>query len=189
MGKRGISPVVATVLILVILFVLVSIVAVFSVPFVRESLSGSEDCLEILGSTKFDDSKYNCNIEGEINPGESAKRTGFSVKVDGEKVAALRVAFFSGGASDIVGLEPGEPGGVLSPRVRMLGYDFCDEGCTAGAFEIPSKGEVRTYVAEGLFDKIEVSAVLSNGKVCDVSDQIEINQCIDTEVAKKILEH
>lgn len=189
MDRRGISPIIATVLILVIVFVLISIIAVFSVPFVRESLSGSEDCLEVLGNVKFDDSAYNCNIEGEITGGgyigNEEYRTGFSVKVDGEKIAALRIALFNGGSSDIVNIEP--ESGILDPEITMLGQEFPNE--ENNLLKVPERGGVRTYVVRGLFDKLELSAILVNGKICDVGDQIEINECLREEIKGDLLEY
>ena len=47
--KRGVSPVIATVLLLVLTLVAVSILSVFVIPFVKNSLSGGEDCVKTLG--------------------------------------------------------------------------------------------------------------------------------------------
>ncbi|PIN89576.1 hypothetical protein COU60_03120 [Candidatus Pacearchaeota archaeon CG10_big_fil_rev_8_21_14_0_10_34_76] len=180
-NKRGISPIIATVLILLITFVAISILAVFVVPFVSESLEGSEECFDILGHVTFDESPYNCNIGGTLGDGSEGERTGFSVRVGGEDISGLKIALYNEGSSEVVEFLNGTIGNTLSSKLRML------NGLFSEGLEMPKKGGVRTYVAEGLFEKIEVSARLKSGKTCDLSDSIELNTCLDNDAVSKIL--
>src|SRR3989344_821218 len=63
MFKRGVSPVVATVLLLVITVVIASIIFAFVVPFVNKSLGNSKVCLNVLDGVEFPESKFNCYVD------------------------------------------------------------------------------------------------------------------------------
>lgn len=170
-----------------------SILAAFVVPFVKDSLRGSQECSNVLGTARIDESIYNCNIDSlNIDSTNTlGNRTGFSVRVGGDEIVGLKFAFFSSGDSSIVEIlgDGNYYGGELSPRIRMLSEQFWSEGDTdpnKKPLVIPNNGGVRTYVADGLFDKIELSATLKSGKVCDLADSININPCIDSDAIEAI---
>ncbi len=176
MNKRGISPIIATVLILIITFVAISILAVFVIPFVSENLEGSEECINTLGDVKFDETPYNCYVDGG-----DKNRTGFSVRVNGEEVAGIKVSLFKDGTSEVMEIMNGTDGNSLGIKIRMLSSGFDTK------LNVPSKGGVRTYVADGLFDELEVNAILKSGKLCDVSDSIRVNTCLDNDARQSLL--
>ena len=60
MFKRGVSPVIATVLLLVITVVIASIIFAFVIPFVNKSLGNSKACLNVLDGIEFPESRFNC---------------------------------------------------------------------------------------------------------------------------------
>jgi len=167
-GKKAISPVIATVLLVVITLVAVAILAAFAIPFVKKNL-GSQECFDIIGHLKFEDSPYVCYTEGTAN------RTGFSVRVDHEAVIGFRTILYSGGSSEPAEIINGTDGGALNPQVLMLGG--------AATLVMPQKGGVRTYVAHGVYEKIELYPILKSGVTCDQSDSIkEIRKCLDADV-------
>ena len=110
MFKRGISPIIATVLLIVLTLVAISILAVFVVPFVRESLQGSKSCVAVIGKIHFDDgSGYNCK---DTLAGES--RTGFSVTILSEDIVGFKATLFSSGSSDTYSITNGSDFPVLN---------------------------------------------------------------------------
>lgn len=178
-GKRGISPIIATVMILVLTFVAITIVAVFVVPFVKNNLAGSQDCLEVIGKVKFAESDYNCYV----NTGENTGRTGFSVRLDDEKIIGYQVSLFNKGSSYT---------GLI--KEDTIGKDLLGEGKsvkmllgTEYVLDIPQRGGVRTYVANSTFDKVEISPILENDKICEVSDVIQPVPCIDQNIKDDLL--
>jgi flagellin-like protein len=171
MNKEGLSPVIGVVLLLMITVVAAGIILAFVVPFVQNNLAGSGECFEILGDLSFDETPYNCfnspSIEG---------RTGFSVRIDSENIVGFRVALQAEGSSDAFDVTDGDQ----YPELRMLDGDF------DGPLQVPQRGGVRTYVALGVFDKIEIFPILESDRKCDLADEIDINVCDDPEASTLI---
>ena len=60
MDKKGVSPVIATVLLLVLTIVIGGIIFSVVIPFVKDSLGDSKVCLDVLQGVEFPESKFNC---------------------------------------------------------------------------------------------------------------------------------
>ena len=164
-NNKGVSPVIATVLLLVLTIVIVSILAVFVIPFVKDSLAGSKDCFAVLGDIKFDtSSSYNCFYTNSSN---GLNRTGFSVRIDGDEVISFSTTLYRQGSANPYTIENGANLSVL----RMLNEDF------AQPLEVPSNGGVRTYVANDLFDRVEVNPILKTGKLCKAEETVTLERC------------
>ena len=168
--KRGVSPVIATVLLLLLTLVIVSILAIFVIPFVQRNLQGGGDCFDVLGDLKFDDSNYNCNCVNESNA--DIKGTGFSVRIDSEDIAGFKVSLFKQGSADQFDIK----NGTQLANIRMLGGQF------NGLLEIPVKGGIRTYVANGTYERIEINPILKSGKLCDERQRTNVLECVDPVV-------
>src|SRR3989344_1409600 len=115
--KRGVSPVIASVLLLVLTLITVAILAAFVVPFVNQSLKGSESCLEVFGDLRFDETGYNCHTTSLTS---FQNRTGFSIQINDNKVAGFKAVMFRLGDSepyDITTLSKYE-------NIRMLSGNF-----------------------------------------------------------------
>ena len=169
--KRGISPVVATVLLLLITIIAVSMIAVFIVPFVKNNLTKSDECFAVLEDIGFDDGGYNC-----VASEGTEDFTGFSIKIDGSEIAGFKVFLFEGGKSEAYEILEGSQ----VPEIRML------DGIFNNSLEIPTNGGVRTYVAQGAFERAEINPLLKSGKPCKTTDSIRIRACIDPEIATSI---
>ena len=168
-SKRGVSPVIATVLLLVLTLVAVSILSVFIIPFVKNSLEGSKDCVDVLGGIRFDSgSSYNC---------KTTNRTGFSVRIDNPNIVGFKLSLYAQGVADPYTIQNGSS----HAKLRML---------SATAFntplEVPIEGGLRTYVANGTYDRVEVNPILKNGKLCDAREQIEVQGCTDQNVIARL---
>lgn len=176
--KRGLSPVIAVVLLLMITVVAAGLIVAFVVPFVSKNLDTSGECFDVLGDLSFDETPYNCFAESGGN-----SRTGFSVRVDNENIIGFRVALQTGGSSDAVEIEEGTNGSSLTRRIRMLSQDF------NVPLTVPGRGGVRTYVSEGRYDKAEIFPILTSGGKCDMADDIILKPCEGIGVNSSLLEY
>lgn len=170
-NKRAVSPVIATVLLILITVVAASVIAVFVIPFVSNNLDNSKACFAVLGKMTLAESSYLCSASDSVN----GDRTGFSVQFDSSEIDGFVVLAITKGASERIEVM----NGTTDTRLKMLRDDE-----TFGVSEliIPSEGGVRTYVYKGAADRIEVYPMLSGGKICDKGDEKEVNICTDTEI-------
>ncbi len=169
MFKRGVSPVIATVLLLVITVVIASIIFAFVVPFVNKSLGNSKACLNVIDSVEFPESKFNCYRDyplGSTPPSE----TGFSVKVKKPGVTGVRVALIDKDENSKVS---SIYEGTTDPDLRPVGTATVYN--TALVF--PSNSGQRTYVSKGNYTRAEISPIVESGDICAVSDTVEFTKC------------
>jgi len=120
-NKRGISQVVVTILLILIGIVAVSIVSVVIIGFTRDSLDN--DCLSMLGKVEIDTGAYACYDSSDVK---------LSIKLKEVEVKGFIVNIYGDGKSQR--FEFDASGGT---GVAML---------DGGSFELPGKGEERTYV-------------------------------------------
>jgi len=178
--KKGVSPVIATVLLLVLTIVAISILAVFIIPFVKNSLGSSKGCFDVLGDIKFDaEGRYNCHAQSTSPLG--TLRTGFSVRIDSDEIVGFSLTLFQQGSANSFRIENGTTDPDVVSVLRMLTADFNKP------LIVPIKGGVRTYVAKGAFERAEVNPILSNGKTCDAQETIVLNPCTDSEAISALL--
>src|SRR3989344_3234426 len=160
MNKKGVSPVVATVLLLVLTIVIGAVVFSVVLPFVNKSLGESKSCLDVFDSVEFPESKFNCVISG---------MTGFSVKINKDEIKGVKVALIdSSGNSDVFDIQKN----AQYPELKMAGaINF------GGLLGFPTVGGQKTYVANKVYEKAEISALTDSGDVCSVADVIEFKIC------------
>jgi len=174
-NKKGVSTVVATILIILLSVVAVVVVAGFVVPFVKNNLEESTECVDYSDYFYFEEEfGLNCYTTQE-NGGEFDKRTyAFSVGSKGNKkelengVKGFRVSMIRQGNAKSIYIENGAE---VTEEIKMK------DG--TGNFELPRIGEVRTYIyvtrdENDLFSSLEIYPVLKNDKTCDRSDKISI---------------
>ncbi len=173
--KRGISPVIATVLLLLLTLVIAGILTYYVLPFVNNTLKGSGECFELLNMIELEQNKYSCYyISGDSNP---QPRTAFTLRVDYAQPIDLKVIAYkprrTSGESFVLKNGVDYPAGT---DVRMLdsGWD--------NPLEIPSNGQIRTYVLMEAYEKIEVNPILKSGKVCNEQRSIILSPCTDVDV-------
>ena len=168
-NKRGLSAVVATISLVLLTFIAVAVIASFVVPFVRDNLISGSGCFPYREYYTFEiESGYACYEI--VDGGEKEYR--ISVRgnsLGGEEealVSGLKLSFIEGGSTEVVDIASGS----ASSGARML---------NSGIIAIPKSGEVRTYayVSSADFESVEVFPVLTSGRTCDRSDEIEIEVC------------
>ncbi len=167
MFKRGVSPVVATVLLLVLTIVIGGVVFSAVIPFVKKSLSDSKMCLDLLEGVEFAESKFNCyNMTTPI-----LNETGFSIRLKKEGISGFRVALVgSSGSSDVYDIKSG----VTIPVMRMVGAGQTGYN---KALEFPSVGGQRSYVVNKSYSKAELTPITQSGEICNLADTVEFTLC------------
>lgn len=162
MERKGVSPIISSVLIMLLTITAVVLIATFLIPFLKDSLSGSTECLAYRDYYMFDETfEFNC-YEGSI--------IHFSIKAgtldNAEVLKEFSVVFSSETSSKAVKVKEGESGEITA-------YG-------GGAIEIPSTGEIMTYSYDAggtSFKSMEVYPILESGKICDMTDSIKIMIC------------
>ncbi len=167
MFKRGVSPIIATVLLLVLTVGLASIIFAFVIPFVQEQLGSSKACLKVLDGVEFVDSEFNCYIVGA-----TITETGVSIKVKKSEVTSVKVSFIDKeGNSEVKNIN----NSFADSGMRVIGVS----GWNLLISDFPSAGEQRTYILNKEYSRAEISAVTESGNICAVADIIEFKPCTD----------
>ncbi len=181
-NKRGLSPVIATVLLLLLTISAAAIIAGIVIPFTKTNLSKSTQCSSYqnylsfeevfeLGGIKY---RYNCRAQdSDVNTIQDGYYHGFSIRVKSDDklysgIQGIDVVFSSRtGESQKIRVVDGQE----TENVRLL------DG--SSILKIPESG-VSSYVyfsGENSYEKIEVYPVLKNGDICPMNDNIDIIFC------------
>jgi flagellin-like protein len=160
--KRGVSPVIAAVLLIIITVAAAALIMSFVLPFVKDELSNSGSCLDVLEGIEFAESQFNC-----VNP--ASDESGFSVKINKKGIQGFRVGLIDDTGSSVVHTITEDDNENTLPGLRMVGG--------AALISYPSVGGQKSYVVMGQYFEAEISPVLKGGDVCPVSDKINIEDC------------
>lgn len=176
MKRKGISPVIATVMIMMITVAAAALIMGFVLPFINEQTEGASECFDVFQGVEFGSTAYNCYLDSSMTCGGSAcnERTAFSVRVMKEGVVGLKISLTGVGSSDSY-----EINGTISPgdNFRML-----DDGTYGDILSFPEVGGMRTYVVTKNYESIKVAPILENDKICDVMDSVVLDACIGEAV-------
>ncbi len=168
-NKKGVSTVVASVLIVMLTVLIVIFISQFIIPYVKNNLYKSSECLDYQKYFSFDDSLgYNCKKNG----------MGYilSVKAEGQKelennIGSLKLVFYGSGKS--FGLE------VKDNKARNNTF-FMINNIINTPFKLPKTGETQSYaynVSEN-YNKVEVYTLLKSGRTCEAkNDEITLENC------------
>lgn len=170
--RKGLSDVISTVLTITLTVIAIAIVAGMVIPFVRDSLNSSTECIGYKEYVTFKDLGYNCQNDGKVYLTLSAGQSEKSGNIGG-----IRVVVFSGSNSEVFEIKNGAAESCGPGGVRSIG-----NSCTSlGNIKVINSGETNTYVynsTEGrTFDSAEVYLELSSGRVCERSDSLKISAC------------
>lgn len=186
--KRGMSPVVATVLLILLTISAVAIISNFLIPFTDKSLEGTE-CLNYKDYFSFD-LAFDFNCYDTAN-----KNYVFTIRASPDNSSSEKVDGFGLRLVDL--REEGKEGGGLAVTVKALhgvdenspentnlgGIKMYNPDVGGGDIIIPSSGRRYSvlsynYPSENKdYDRAEVYPILKGDKVCDKSDSIEIVNC------------
>lgn len=165
--KRGLSTIIATILIILITITAVAIMASIIIPFTRNSLEDSTACLALQDSLQFDDpSNFNCYTSSNQGEYRLSVKARADEKIDEELIGLVLVL-----SSDTKSLPLKITSTELPSDVSIFRY-------IEGLSKIPTSGELRTYIytTADSFTKAEVIPI-SKKKTCDPSDSIELKPC------------
>lgn len=162
--KRGVSPLISTVLLILVSITAAIIIFTVVVPFVRNTLSESKECFGTLDQLTINtESGFTCYY------GTGNKIVNITIK-RGSKEAEIerfKISISGQGTSNMFDIKDGEI------RVKML------DGSTS--IEIPEAGGERTYSLNTTMTEVlyaEVYPVMESGKMCDPTDRAQIDNCI-----------
>jgi len=165
-GKKGISAIVATVLIVMITVTAVAIISGFLIPFVKNQLDETE-CVKYKEYYSFDDSF------GLICANKTSHGISIASKSDkelGEKIIGFNLQFIKIGESKIQNVRVGD----VKNGIRML-------DSSENLLSIPINGDIETFVFEGNdFKSVRIYPVIkknSGERVCQFSDEIIFKTC------------
>lgn len=170
--KKAISPVVATVALVMITLAAAVFIAGFVVPFVRDNLNEGTECVGYEEYFSFyEEFEYNCyRVEaGNYLIAISIEANSISEEklnnLDG-----MRLQFMAEGESNGIEIKDGEA--TNASRIRML-------KTSESTLSVPQKGEVKTYVynSDSQYEKVEVYPLLKNGRMCEKSGEIKLILC------------
>ncbi|MFH1290895.1 MAG: archaellin/type IV pilin N-terminal domain-containing protein [Nanoarchaeota archaeon] len=166
--KKGLSPVVATVAVIMLTLVAAGFIAGVVVPLIKNQLNDAKECFGYEEYfTFYEEFEYNCyiNISTDWLHGVSIKAKAASGdKV--EQVKGFNLQFMGSGESIAVTVENGT---AVRDEIRMLKL-------SKTFLEVPKQGEVKTYVYNGTrrFDSVEVFPLLKSGRVCEGTSKIDL---------------
>jgi flagellin-like protein len=170
MEKRGISPVIAVVLLLTLTVTAVVIITSFVVPFAKNELKEGKECFDALESVEIVGTKFVCHQSNGLTVGELF-RTGFTIKINKDNVKGIKVSFTDGnGNSEVYDIfETPLPMGI-----SILG------GLGSPPQYLPDIGGQKTYFIEKNkpYKKVEISPILKDGRTCTTSEEVNINICL-----------
>jgi hypothetical protein len=168
-NKKGLSTVVATVLIILLTVVATAIVWTFVKNIVNpEKLQGTQSCFELTSGEKITlNDFYTCY-------NKTSNEVQFSIDIKDAQVDALVVSILVGGNSKSFTLTNNY---TIIPNLKPY------KGSQGEAVKLPGLNEGKTYVAEGFesgvgkVDWIKIAPVVA-GKQCDASDETsQIDYC------------
>lgn len=172
MEKRGLSTVIASVLLILLTISAVGIVISFVVPFVNKSLENTE-CFEFRDYFKFDDSfGYNCYEESLTTKSYVLTVRAKADNSSAENVIGFNLRFLGEGIGNSVSLKSGESVG----DVKIVG------NFGGGNIVIPKSGSRYSalsynYTISDNYEKAEIYATIKGDKICDLSDSIKLKKC------------
>ena len=190
LNKKGLSPIIAAVLLLLVTIAAIAIIAGVIVPFTREGLEESSSCLDFQTYFQFEENfefggeinKYNCydetnNLQGLSIAARSERMIndsgiiGFNLILTNADDTTKAVSVREGAASCVDG------------GVRLFGDPSCSDDLS-----VPKIGEIVNYVYNLELDdvdieELEVYPVLKGDKACEVSDFINNIDCRNLDLS------
>jgi flagellin-like protein len=159
-NSKAVSEIITVLLLILLTVALFSIIAVFVIPYVRDSLDNSKLCYDTLGKVEITNDVTTC-----FN--RSNNETGISIKRGDVEISGILVGLKAQGSSKSFRIFP-----ERYEEVRMFVKDYNE------TLELPGKNEERTYVFNPGF-KVEkaVVAPIVGDKTCKESEEVRILSC------------
>ena len=170
-NKRGVSSAVASIVLVLLTLIAAGIIAQFVVPFVKNGLSQSSECINYKDYFDFDNTfGYNCrNQNGNYT---------FSVNAKGEsdldlKINGLVLSFYGDEKQRSETIKKNQSIGIIS----MLNV-------SESKVKIPRPGETHSYIfspeVDEVYSEVQVNPIIivdSGERVCESTNKIEVRKC------------
>ncbi len=185
-NKKAISPVITTILLVMISLAAVAIVASFVIPYVQSILTKG-DCAKALGQIDIDtSSKYTCyqvfaGNDAGFGTADDYTRVNVSVKRGAEALGIEQfvINVYGEGRSEKFDIKVATP---LSANERILMYG---SNTPPQTIEIPERREMVTYSLNTANDNnnltevtsMEIAPVVKGNIFCDAADRKTIEAC------------
>ncbi|NPE26504.1 hypothetical protein HNV12_00700 [Methanococcoides sp. SA1] len=164
MKKKGISAIVATVLIILITVAAVTIIWAAIIPMINNQLDRGIVCLDAVQQITLKEGGYTCKPDGNS--------VSLQIKHGSEDIdlADIQVLVSAGGSTDSYSLI--DPATTTSPALMTVDL-------------LPGPNEEKAYVIDtsavtGIIDKIEIAPIVTVGntqETCDVSASVTLRDC------------
>lgn len=166
--KRGLSTVVATVLMILLVVILVGVVWITVKNIADENLNKAGSCLNVLGKTSLNN-EFTCY-------NSTSKELRFSINVEDVSVDGLLIGIAGGGSGKSFEI-PSSPGSLN--YLKFFGSTY---GASVNA---PGSNSGRSYIVnttDPIINLVGITSVeiapIMNGNVCEASDSItSIDDC------------
>lgn len=171
--KRGLSQVVATVLLILITVAAAVIIAGFIIPWIRGGLDSTE-CFNYREYFVFEnDYGFNCyNRYNGMNNYLISISAKSGLNETQENVAGFGLAFVKKGDSVVLTVM-----NDVAPLINPSRI-FMNSNLSSNLY-LPKSGEVRTYYYNNsdIFESARVYPILKSGRKCELSDTVVITEC------------
>lgn len=171
LNKKGLSSVVATILIVLLTIVAVGVLASYIVPMFIGNLESTK-CFNYRDSFDFEEEfGYNCH-NGSLYAVSVQNKVSSEEKF--QNIEGFKLVFVGGGEAKTVDIKEGD---AKTGEIRMLNSSL-------STLQVPKNGEVKTYVftAPRAFDSAKIHPILKSGDICDESGSIKIDSICEYPV-------
>ena len=159
-GKRSLSTVVASLLMILLVVTAVGIVSKIIIPMIKKNLSGAGSCLDAIGNVQFNN-KYTCYEEDK-------NKIKISVEVKKVEVDGFVINIYGEGNAESYTIKEETTDG----KITMSG---------SNDVKLPKENEAKIYeITVNIIDPktITLSPIVGS-ETCGESDQLILNKCGD----------
>ncbi|MBU3912821.1 MAG: hypothetical protein KKE50_01880 [Nanoarchaeota archaeon] len=150
--KKGLSGIIATVLLVMLTVAAASMLFVFVVPWIRDMLDSAKSCSNLQETVSIVEGKYTC-----FN--STATKLMVRVNEGAEGVSGFSVSITSSGSAKKYDIK----NGVSFSAISMY------NGSTS--LSVPDVGGAETYVFNFTAESVDVAPLLDTGKTCKAVNQ------------------
>lgn len=168
MYKRGLSAVIATVILILVTIIAVGIISSFIIPTVRDNLQQTGNCLDVVGKVELNPA-FTCigtSAGTFVDEGELI----VSVETGKIKIGGLIVVVSGNGASKNYKIENGPYAGGDISMYRG-----------SSNLILPGENEIKTYWISDIILPLNPTEVkiapIMGGNQCEISDKIFLQNC------------
>ena len=150
--RKALSPVITTVLLILVSVTAIVIISGVIIPFVRDSLSGSKECFEVIDQITINSEYgYACYYDRDAG----YKTVNITISRKDIEISGLKIK--------------------IGAETDSVTFDI-----PSGNYVLVNKNSDKTYSLETDFLEVryaEIYAVTKNNKLCDKSDSLELEAC------------